>query len=175
MTSLPKRGDRVRVTWAHQHSSLKVGSEVVLSSHGYSVDPANELYRPTPPPDCVSFMYADGHRERGSHAVKVEILERASGFDCCGGSDEHPPEHTQDCSSRQESERVCADCGLPVSHRVHRGFGPCGCRSIKAVHPEFARGMRRAVEIARPIAESYGLGMVASELSDAIEKELADG
>lgn len=24
-----------------------------------------------------------------------------SGFPCCGGSDEHPPEHTQDCSTRE--------------------------------------------------------------------------
>lgn len=111
MTSLPKRGDRVRVTWAHQHSSLKVGSEVVLSSHGYAVDPANELYRPTPPPDCVAFMYAEAdHRERGSHAVKVEILERA----------------TSAYEPTDDGDRAFL---------------------TEVAHAEFARGMRRAVEL----------------------------
>lgn len=142
MTSLPKRGDRVRVTWAHQHSSLKVGSEVVLSSRGYSVDPANELYRPTPPPDCVAFMYADAdHRERGSHAVKVEILERA----------------TSAYEPTDDGDRAFL---------------------TEVAHAEFARGMRRAVEIAEGLGfGAYGNRSIAyvDELKAAIEKELADG
>lgn len=138
MTSLPKRGDRVRVTWAHQHSSLKVGSEVVLSSRGYAVDPANELYRPTPPPDCVSFMYADGHRERGSHAVKVEILERA----------------TSAYEPTDDGDRAFL---------------------TEVAHAEFARGMRRAVEIALEVTRQFGRNDIGRALKDAAEQELKDG
>lgn len=139
MVSLPKRGDRVRVTWAHQHSSLKVGSEVVLSSRGYSVDPTNELYRPTPPPDCVSFMYADAdHRERGSHAVKVEILERA----------------TSAYEPTDDGDRAFL---------------------TEVAHAEFARGMRRAVEIALEVTRQFGRNDIGRALKDAAEQELKDG
>jgi hypothetical protein len=167
MTSLPKRGDRVRVTWAHQHSSLKAGSEVVLSSHGYAVDPANELYRPTPPHDCVSFMYADGHRERGSHAVKVEILERAA---------QSLPDHVYAGNDRDD---WCVNCGRS-SRDIPEGE-KCGAQPRQTVHPEFARGMRMAVEIAERISErrdwTYPPEWVAriDELKEAVEKELADG
>jgi hypothetical protein len=153
VTSLPKRGDRVRVTWAHQHSSLKVGSEVVLSSRGYSVDPANELYRPTPPPDCVAFMYADAdHRERGSHAVKVEILERAKTLS----------------EAVAEFQAAC-----PNAFSDFEADEP-----EEAVHHEFARGMRRAVEIAEGLGVSEGhpgrpLALVPiRKLKEAVEKEL---
>jgi hypothetical protein len=162
MVSLPKRGDRVRVTWAHQHSSLKVGSEVVLSSHGYAVDPANELYRPTPPPDCVSFMYADAdHRERGSHAVKVEILERAKTI-----------EELIAASSLGEPDVITAREQAPpeMVERVLRRVDELDRKA------EFSRGMRRAVEIARKLEaelDQYDWFSVG-ELSEAVEKELAD-
>jgi hypothetical protein len=157
VTSLPKRGDRVRVTWAHQHSSLKVGSEVVLSSHGYAVDPANELYHPTPPPDCVAFMYADAHRERGSHAVKVEILERAGECPKCWKGI-HPGQPGR-----------CSTCG---------GTGQLPAPEMRDVHPEFARGMRRAVEIAEGLGVSEGhpgrpLALVPiRKLKEAVERDL---
>lgn len=42
---------------------------------------------------------------------EVANIRRASGRDayarfsaCCGGSDEHPPEHTQDCGLRTSAE-----------------------------------------------------------------------
>lgn len=153
MTALPKRGDLVRVTWAHQHSSLKVGSEVVLSSHGYAVDPANELYRPTPPPDCVSFMYADAdHRERGSHAVKVEILERAGECPKCWKGI-HPGQPGQ-----------CSNCG---------GTGQLPAPEPRAVHPELARGMRMALEIALEVTHRFGRNDIGRALKEAVEKELA--
>jgi hypothetical protein len=171
VTSLPKRGDRVRVTWAHQHSSLKVGSEVVLSSHGYAVDPANELYRPTPPPDCVSFMYADGHRERGSHAVKVEILERA------GASKVEIIER-----DGYKFTLTCRKCGLAMMleagplQRADTTIDTCALCDEKSA--EFARGMRRAVEIAEGLGfGAYGNRSIAyvDELKEAVEKETADG
>lgn len=171
MADLPKRGDRVRVTWAHQHSSLKVGSEVVLSSHGYAVDPANELYRPTPPPDCVSFMYSDAdHRERGSHAVKVEILERAGERDCAQCS----PLFT-------EEPHPCAICKgtRKVTRGKLDGLTPEQCQAFAAEEQAgFARGMRMAVEIAEDLGfGAYGNRSIAyvDELKAAVEKELADG
>lgn len=164
MTSLPKRGDRVRVTWAHQHSSLKVGSEVVLSSRGYSVDPANELYRPTPPPECVAFMYADAdHRERGSHAVKVEILERAKTI-----------EELIAASSLGEPDVITAREQAPpdMVERVLRRVDELDRKA------EFSRGMRRAVEIAEGLCDPSGRQNSAPTLSlralrEAIEKEFA--
>lgn len=168
MVSLPKRGDRVRVTWAHQHSSLKVGSEVVLSSHGYAVDPANELYRPTPPPDCVAFMYADAdHRERGSHAVKVEILERA-----------HASKVEIIERDGYKFTLTCRKCGLAMMleagplQRADTTIDTCALCDEKSA--EFARGMRRAVEIAREIEARLGQfeEFLVYDLEEAVEEEL---
>lgn len=51
-----------------------------------------------------------------------------------------------------------------------------GCPSLPTIHPEFARGMRRAVEIAGRLRalEGYGLSRFVDleELKEAVEKEL---
>lgn len=163
MTSLPKRGDRVRVTETLYQPSL-LGSELELTHDAHWYDDSQTWMRFR----CEQAGYVG--------PVKVEIPERADRFDCCGGSDEHSPEHTQDCSERPASERICADCGMPVTHRVHRGFGPCGGRSVKTVHPEFARGMRRAVEIAEGLPWQLSKGdYLVEKLKEAVEKEIAGG
>jgi hypothetical protein len=42
----------------------------------------------------------------------LEALAAAGAFPCCGGSDEHPPEHTQDCVLSQARAITEADRGL---------------------------------------------------------------
>lgn len=53
---------------------------------------------PPPAPCPVGAVGADGRR-RGL-AVGLKCTCDGSAFKCCGGTDEHPPEHTQDCATR---------------------------------------------------------------------------
>lgn len=52
-------------------------------------------------------------RERAEKAEAEVGRLRATvgdGFDCCGGSDETPPQHTQDCSAHPPRCVICGKC-----------------------------------------------------------------
>lgn len=54
---------------------------------------------PAEPTEAELAKIAKAQAKRERRAAK-----RSPSFLCCGGSDEHPPEHTQDCPDRAQSE-----------------------------------------------------------------------
>ncbi|HEY3495732.1 MAG TPA: hypothetical protein VGK73_13635 [Polyangiaceae bacterium] len=98
--------------------------------------------------------------ECGSHAVKVEILERAGEDDWCVNCDKQ----------MVKAEVITEDGAHFCSERCYAEYFP------KPVHPEFARGMRRAVEIAERLPWQLSKGSYLVErLKEAVEKELSNG
>lgn len=129
MTSLPKRGDRVRVTEHFPGSWLTVGNVVTLETDAVSSfgDACEFLYRVP----AVHDVYQSG-------AVKVEILEQAS----------LPSLTPEECARLSAEEQA-----------------------------GFARGMRRAVEIAESQSSQWHRNGGTREaywakLKEAVEKEL---
>jgi hypothetical protein len=157
VTSLPKRGDRVRVTevaWGDTIPESLVGQELTLE---FDLEPLHRtpgfLELPVPYSACRPA------------AVKVEILERAGEYECSR------------CDWNGAAPRLRDENGVPLCPM-------CACvarpRSVSAsVHPEFARGMRRAVTIAEGLSHRLRLvdGDVRALLSvealtEAVEEEL---
>lgn len=142
MPDLPKRGDRVRVTEAHEHSLLSPGDEITLTSDAYECG-GRQAFGDAPP-DAVAFMFessVDG--ECGSHAVKVEILERAG---------------TRALREAKESIERLATTSV--------------YQAKQDAAAEFARGMRRAVEIAEGLPFPLSYRYLLLELSEAVETDL---
>lgn len=143
---------------------------VSLPKRGDRVRVVEALYQPslvglqlTLSSDCST--YADFIRFRCEEAgyvgpVKVEILERAG--ECIG--------ECAHCDEPMVKAEVITDDGAHFcSERCYAEYFP------KPVHPEFARGMRRAVKIAEGLGfGAYGNRSLAyvDELKEAVEKEL---
>jgi hypothetical protein len=142
MTTLPKRGDRVRVTevaWGDTIPESLVGQELTLE---FDLEPLHRtpgfLELPVPYSACRPA------------AVKVEILERASAKALR--------------EAKESTERL-----VPVSAYQARQLASA----------EFARGMRRAVEIAESLSAQwhrYGGTRETywAKLKEAVEKELLE-
>ena len=56
-------------------------------------------YAKTVAPESIEQWVAGGYRN-GYQAGMLDLDAGKKEFFCCGGSDEHPPEHTQDCDTR---------------------------------------------------------------------------
>lgn len=151
MTSLPKRGDRVRVTEVSGNSKLNVGDELTLEMDALQHHD-----------DWVYFDFVPV-RDRFpvfSGAVKVEVLERAT-----------TDTFTLTCRKCGRSMRLEAG---PMK-RADTTIDECALCDEKRA--EFARGMRRAVEIATRLCDPSGQQNSAPTLSlralrEAVEKEL---
>jgi hypothetical protein len=150
VTSLPKRGDRVLVTEVSGFSPGIVGREFELS---HDLKPLKR----TP----GFFAMSLPETTMRVHAVKVEILERATTRECAQCS----PVFT-------EEPAPCAIC--KGTRRV----------PLEAPESDYTRGrregMRRVVEIAERLRDPQGHGMVGrlievAKLKEAVDKELKDG
>lgn len=146
MTSLPKRGDRVRVTAVPACCPTRkhyLGEEYVLAN--------DAVMHPIHPGYCAFSPEPEGWVS----PVKVEILERAR--------------------TAHELGYLCKVCSGPCRAAIPNGPHPPPVVSIDAaLRAEFARGMRRAVEIARELEAELGQydWFSVGELRDAVEKEL---
>ena len=145
MTSLPKRGDRVRVT------ELPSGYEALTPLLGTEHTLAHDSGEHPVYSGFIGFSSASG---AFVSPVKVEILERAI-----------HPSHVEPGGG---DAPLCPACGESTGMRE-----PCRGHSA-----EYARGMRRAVEIAESLSLlSSGVHdriVPLYDLKDAIEKELAN-
>lgn len=143
--SLPKRGDRVRVTASVAPSPLRVGDTVTLARDALEYGDDGSIH--------FDFETLPGFAgTTWSGPVKVEILERADEDDGC-----------DNCDAPMVKAAVITEDGAHFcSERCYAQYFP------KPVHPDFARGMRRAVEIAERRVGPF----TAHDLRELVEEEL---